>query len=146
MRTRYSLPSLLLYALVLTSCKDSRHGDPLPETATFRVDLQQTGAYEKFTKIVRISGGDFEDTVTGKAMPTVLYNENLAGGSYSYEAEGVGELYISTTVGFSPVADAPAAMAMKITVSRNGEVIDQNTYLYDQDSDAVNKELSYKAN
>ncbi|GHA81815.1 beta-barrel fold lipoprotein [Pontibacter akesuensis] len=146
MKTRYSLPSLLLFALVLTGCKDSQHGDPLPETATFRVDLQQTGGYEKFTKIVRISGGDFEDTDTGEPMPTVLYNEDLEGGSYSYEAEGVGELDISTTVGFSPVADAPAAMAMKITVSRNGEVIDESTYLYDQDSDAVNKELSYKAN
>ncbi|GAB3832197.1 hypothetical protein GCM10028895_49580 [Pontibacter rugosus] len=129
---------------MLTGCKDSQHGDPLPETATFRVDLQQTGEHEKFTKIVRISGGDFEDTDTGEPMPTVLYHEDLEGGSHSYEAAG--ELDISTTVGFSPVADAPAAMALKITVSRNGEVIDVHTYTYDQDSDAVNKELSYKVN
>ncbi|WP_276499850.1 beta-barrel fold lipoprotein [Pontibacter litorisediminis] len=146
MKRFYSLAAYALCALLMTSCSDSGSDEPTPEEATFRVDLQQTGDYEKFTKIVTISGGEFKSTGTNEPMPTILYNEELADGSVSYEADDVRELKVHSTIGFSPVEDAPASMAMKITVYQNGEVLDENTYTYTQDSDAVNKELTYKAN
>lgn len=146
MKRFYSLAAYALCALLMNSCSEPEDEVPTPDAATFRVDLQQTGDYEKFTKIVRISGGDFRETISGKDMPTVLYDEDLAMSTYSYYAEGVRELNIHTTVGFSPVADAPATMGLKITVRQNGEVIDENTYTYTEDSDAVNQELRYKAN
>ena len=146
MKTLSKLSPLLFFVLLLAGCGDSGKGDPMPDAATFRVDIQQSGEYEKFTRIVTISGGDFYERGTREEMPTVLFNEDLSGTTYSYEAEGVRELGIESTIGISPVAAVPAEMGLKITVYRNGKLLDEKTYNYTEADDAVQKKLTYKAN
>lgn len=136
---------LLFFVLWLAGCGDSGKDTPAPDAATFRVDLQQSGEYEKFTRIITISGGDFYERGTQEEMPTILFNEDLSGTTYSYEAEGVRELGIESTIGISPVADIPAEMGLKITVYRNGKLLDEKTYTYTEQSDAVQQKLTYKA-
>ena len=140
------LTAFLLCLLVMASCGDSGSDDPTPDAATFRVDIQQTGEHEKFIKAISLSGGEFYRTGTQEEMPTILYDEDLTGPSYSYEAEGVRELNILTTVGFSPVDEAPANMGLKISVYRNGQLLDATTYTYTEESDSVQDNLTYKAN
>lgn len=140
------LTALLLCILVMIGCGDSGSDDPSPEAATFRVDIQQTGEHEKFIKAITLSGGEFYQTGTQEEMPTILFDEDLTGASYSYEAEGVRELNILTTVGFSPVEEVPAAMGLKITVHKNGKLLEETTYTYTEESDSVQDNLTYKAN
>lgn len=146
MKTLPKLTALLFFLLLLASCGDSGKDDPTPGAATFRVDIQQSGEYEKFTRIITISGGDFYKTGTREEMPTILVNGDLTGTTYSYEAEGVRELGIESVIGISPVADVPAEMGLKITVYRNDKPLDEKTYTYTENSDTVQKKLTYKAN
>lgn len=146
MKTLANLTTLLLCVLMMASCGDSGSDDPTPEAAIFRVDIQQTGEHEKFIKAITLSGGEFYQTGTQEEMPTILFDEDLTGASYSYEAEGVRELSILTTVGFSPVEEAPANMALKITVYRNGQLLEETTFTYTEESDSVQDNLTYKAN
>ena len=82
---------------------------------------------------------------TQEEMPTILFNEDLEGATYSYEAEGVRELGIESMIGISPVADVPAEMGLKITVYRNGKLLDEKTYTYTEESDGAQMKLTYKA-
>lgn len=143
MKTLSKLTALLFFVLLLAGCGDSGKDDPTPDAATFRVDIQQTGEHEKFIKIIAIIGGEFYKTGTHEEMPTVLFDADLTGTTYSYEAEGVRELKVLTTVGFSPVEDAPAEMKLKITVYRNNKLLEENTFTYTEDSDTVQRDLTY---
>lgn len=136
---------LLCAVLLLAGCGESGSDDPTPEAATFRVDIEQTGDYEKFGRIISISGGDFYRTGTEEQMPVILFEEHLTEESYSYEAEGVREMNIGTTYGFSSVAEPPADMELKITVYKNGKQIDRKTYTYTEKDSEVNQFLTYKA-
>ena len=140
------LTAFLLCLLVMSGCGGSGSDDPTPEAATFKVTLEQTGDYEKFSKIINVRGGDFYRTGTQEIMPTILLDEHLTEESYSYEAEGVREMNIHTTIGFSSVEDPPAAMSLRITVYKNGKQIDQKTYSYTHETDEANEFLNYKAN
>ena len=140
------LTALLFCVLMISGCGDSGSDDPTPEAATFRVDIQQSGAYEDFIQIITISGGEFHVTGTQEDMPTVLFDEHLTEENYSFEAEGVRELEIGSTTGFSPTADTPATMGLTITVYKNGKQIDQKAYTYTHETDEANETLSYKAN
>lgn len=146
MKTLSKLTALLFFILVLASCGDSGKDDPTPDAANFRVDIQQAGEHEKFIKIIGISGGDFYKAGTQEQAPPLLFDADLTGTTYSYEAEGVRELRVLTTVGFSPVEAAPAEMTLKITVYRNDKLLDEKTFTYTEDSDTVQRELTYKAN
>lgn len=144
---KYShLSAFFLYLLVMAGCSDSESNDPVPEAATFRVDIEQAGDYEKFGRIITISGGDFYRTGTEEEMPVILFEEHLTEENYSYEAEGVRELSIGTTYGFSSVAEPPATMELKITVYKNGKQLDKKTYTYTEKDFEVNHSLIYKAN
>ncbi|PRY13767.1 hypothetical protein CLV24_105137 [Pontibacter ummariensis] len=145
MKTLSNLTLLLLFVLLITGCGDSGSDDPTPDAATFKVDLQQSGDYEKFTRLITISGGNFYETGTQEEMPTILYNDDLTGTTYSYEAEGVRELNVVSTIGFSPIEDAPAEMQLKVTVYRNDKLLAEKTYTYTEESDGVQEELTYKA-
>ncbi|RDV11898.1 hypothetical protein DXT99_23630 [Pontibacter diazotrophicus] len=146
MKTLSKLTALLFFILLLAGCDDSGGDDPTPDAATFRVDIQQTGEHEKFIKVISISGGKFYKTSTQEEMPTLLLDEDLTGTTYSYEAEGVRELRFMATIGFNPTEDVPAEMGLKITVYRNDKLLDETTYTFTEDSDTVQKELTYKAN
>ena len=146
MKTLSRLTPLLFLALLLTGCGDSGSDDPSPDAATFRVEWQQTGEYAKFNKIITIRGGVFYKSGTQEEMPTILFDEDLEGATSSYEAEGVREMGIESTIGISPVADVPAEMQIKINIFRNGKLLDENTYTYTEQSDAVQTKLTYKAN
>ncbi|WP_162056007.1 beta-barrel fold lipoprotein [Pontibacter pamirensis] len=145
MKTLSKLTALLFFVLLLAGCGDSGKDDPTPEAATFRVDIQQSGEYEKFFKIITLNGGEFYKTNTQEEMPTLLLDEDLTGTTYSYEGEGVRELRFSATIGFNPTEDAPAEMGLKITVYRNDKLLDETTYTFTEDSDTVQKELTYRA-
>jgi hypothetical protein len=146
MKTLSKPSALLFFILLLAGCGDSGKDDPTPVAATFRVEIQQIGEYEKFIKIIAISGGEFYKTGTLEEMPTVLFDADLTATTYSFEAESVRELQVLTTVGFSPVEDAPAEMKLKISVYRNGNLLDENTFTYTEASDTVQRDLTYKAN
>lgn len=145
MKRLSNLTATLFLMLLLVGCGSDKD-TPSPEGATFRVEIEQTGEYEKFNKIISFLGGEFYRTGTKEEMPTILFDEHLTNGSYSYEAEGVRELKIQTTVGFSPVEDAPAQMGINIKVYRNGTLLDETKYSYTENSDGVNEFLTYKAN
>ena len=146
MKTLSKLTALLFFVLLLAGCGDSGGDTPTPDAATFRVDIEQSGDYEKFGKIISIKGGEFYRTGTQEQMPVVLFEEHLTEDSYSYEAEGVRELNIQTTYGFSSVETPPASMQLTITVYKNGKQIDQKAYTYTHETDEANETLSYKAN
>lgn len=146
MKTLSTLTALLFFVLLLAGCGDSGGDTPTPAAATFRVDIEQSGNYEKFAKMISIKGGEFYRTGTQDRMPVVLFEEHLTEQHYSYEAEGVRELSIQTTYGFSSIENPPAAMELKITVYRNGTQIDQKTYMYTDKDAEVNEFLTYKAN
>ncbi|MFD3002649.1 beta-barrel fold lipoprotein [Pontibacter toksunensis] len=146
MKTLSRLTVLLFSVLLLAGCGDSGKDTPTPDAATFRVDIAQSGDYEKFGRIISIKGGEFYRTGTQEQMPVVLFEEHLTEETYSYEAEGVRELNIQTTYGFSSVETPPAAMELKITVYKNGKQIDHRTYGYTEEDSEVNEFLTYKAN
>ncbi|GAA4431378.1 DUF4425 family protein [Pontibacter saemangeumensis] len=145
MKTLSKLTALLFFVLLLAGCGDSGKDSPTPDAATFRVDIEQSGDYEKFGKIISIKGGEFYRTGTQEQMPVILFEEHLTEDRYSYEAEAVRELSIQTTYGFSSVETPPASMQLKITVYKNGKQIDQKTYAYTDRDAEVNQFLTYKA-
>jgi len=145
MKRLSNLTATLFLMLLLVGC-GSDNDTPTPDAATFRVDLQQSGEYEKFNRIITIRGGDFVETSTQEEMPAVLFDEDLSGTTYSFEAEGVRELGIETMIGLSPVADVPAEMGLKITVYRNGKLLEEKMYTYSEADDGVQRKLTYKAN
>jgi hypothetical protein len=146
MKKYFYLTAFFLFLVVMAGCSDSESNDPMPEAATFRVDIEQAGDYEKFGRIITISGGDFYRTGTEEEMPVILFEEHLTEENYSYEAEGVRELNIGTTYGFSSVAEPPATMELKITVYKSERQIDQKTYSYTHETEEANEFLNYKAN
>lgn len=146
MKTLSKLTTLLFFILLLAGCGDSSKENPTPDAATFRVDIEQSGDYGKFGKIISIKGGEFYRTGTQEQMPVILFEEHLTEKNYSYEAEGVKELNIQTTYGFSSVETPPAFMELKITVYKNGKQIDKKSYAYTDKESEVNEFLIYKAN
>jgi len=137
--------SLLLLVLFLASCgKDG--DDATPSAATFRVDFAQSGDYQKFIKIFTISGGEFKYRGTNDAVPVVLSGDNLKAPTWSIEASNVEELEISTISGFSPVETGPSTMAMKFTVFKNGVLLDEKTFNYNETTRERTETLNYKAN
>ena len=141
------LSSFFLLLLLLSGCGNN-NDNPTPETetATFRVDFAQTGDYQKFIKIISITGGEFKYKGTGEVMPIVLSGDNLNAASFSVEASNVRELEISALTGFSPVEDGPATMTMTFTIYKNGQRLDEKTYTYSEVTDQRTEELLYKAN
>ena len=139
--------SSLLLILFLTAC-GGNGDDPIPgtETATFRVDFSQSGDYEKYIKIFTISGGEFKYRGTNDAVPVVLSGDNLKAPTWSIEATNVEELEISTISGFSPAETGPSTMAMKLTVYRNGVLLDEKTFNYNETTRERSEVLNYKAN
>ncbi|MHA6250075.1 beta-barrel fold lipoprotein [Pontibacter sp. CAU 1760] len=146
MKTLSKLTALLFFVLFLAGCGDSGKDTPTPDAATFRVDIEQSGDYEKFGRTISISGGEFYRTGTREQMPVVFFEEHLTEEDYSYEAEAVRELNIHTTYGFSSVETPPASMQLKITVHKNGKQVDRKTYTYTDKNAEVNQFLTYKAN
>jgi hypothetical protein len=139
------LSSLLLLVLFLTAC--GKDGDnPSPGTATFRIDFAQSGDYQKFIKIFTITGGEFKYRGTGVMMPVVLSGNNLDDPTWSVEAQGVDKLEISTISGFSPVESGPATMTMKFTIYKNGVLLDEKSFTYNETTRERTEVLNYKAN
>jgi len=139
------LSSLFLLILLLTACgKDG--SDPTPDTATFRVDFSQTGDYEKFIKIFTVSGGEFKYRGTNDIMPPALLGENVNQPNWSIEASNVEELEITTLSGFSPANSGPATMTMKFTIYKNGVMLDEKTFTYNESTKERGELLNYKAN
>ncbi len=137
--------SLLLLVLLLTAC--GKEGDnPSPGTATFRVDFAQSGDYQKFIKIFTITGGEFKYRGTNNNMPVVLSGDNLKEPAWSVEAQGVDKLEISTISGFSPVESGPATMTMKFTIYKNGVLLDEKSFTYNETTRERSELLTYKAN
>lgn len=145
MKNLSCISSIFLLVFFLASCGNDGI-DPTPATATFRVEFSQTGDYEKFIRIVSISGGDFKYTGTNDVMPGVILGENLNVASFSAEATDVRELTISTIAGFSPVEDGLATMGMKFTIFKNGVKLDEKIFTYTETTQDRTEDLSYKAN
>ncbi|WP_106933735.1 beta-barrel fold lipoprotein [Adhaeribacter arboris] len=147
MRTLKYFCSFLILFLLLVGCgKDNDDPNPTTSTATFRVDVSQTGDYQKFTRIITIAGGDFKYRGTTDPVPAVLLGDNLNTASFSVEALNVEELSISTMTGFSPVETGPAAMTLKFSVYRNGTLLEEKTFSYTEVTKDKSDDLSYKAN
>jgi hypothetical protein len=145
MKSLSYLSSILVLFLLLASCgKDG--SDPTPGTATFRVDFNQSGDYEKFNKIITISGGEFKYRGTNDIVPAALIGDDLKAASFSIEADNVEELEISTITGFSPVQSGPATMTMKFTVYKNGVLLDEKSFVYTEVTRDKSEDLKYKAN
>ncbi|WP_181308796.1 hypothetical protein [Rufibacter sp. XAAS-G3-1] len=143
------LTSILFLFLMVTGC-GSKKNDPTPtgaDKATFKVEYSQSGDFDKFIKIITIGGGDFVETGTTKAMPTVLSDSHLSTTSiYSYEAKDVVELNIKTKTGFRAALDGPASMTMKFTIYKNNIKIDEKSFTYDEKTtNGVDEHLNYKA-
>lgn len=133
--------------LVLVSCgKDNDDPKPANETATFRIDFMQAGDYEKFVKIITITGGDFKYRGTTDPVPTVILGDDANEPTWSIEAANVEELNIETLTEFLSVETGPATMAMKFSVYRNGTLLEENTFTYDDAIDTKTEKLVYKAN
>ncbi|GAB3832060.1 hypothetical protein GCM10028895_49230 [Pontibacter rugosus] len=90
--------------------------------------------------------GEFYRTGTEERMPVVLFEEHLTEESYSYEAEGVRELNIQTTYGFSAVETPPAAMELEVTVYQNGKQVGRKIYAYTHETNEANEFLRHQAN
>lgn len=145
MRSLSNLSSLLLLILLLTAC--GKDGDnPSPDTATFRIDFSQTGDYEKFVRIFTITGGEFKYRGTNDKMPTVMSGDNINKPTWSVEAQDVRELEISALTTFSPVESGPASMTMKFTIYKDGVLLDEKSFTYNQATKDRTELLSYKAN
>ncbi|PSR51914.1 hypothetical protein AHMF7605_28820 [Adhaeribacter arboris] len=137
---------MILFLLLVGCGKDNDDPNPTTSTATFRVDVSQTGDYQKFTRIITIAGGDFKYRGTTDPVPAVLLGDNLNTASFSVEALNVEELSISTMTGFSPVETGPAAMTLKFSVYRNGTLLEEKTFSYTEVTKDKSDDLSYKAN
>ena len=147
MRTLKHFGSFLILLLLLVGCgKDNDDPTPTTNTATFRVDVSQTGDYQKFTRIITIAGGDFKYRGTTDPVPAVLLGDNLNTASFSVEAPKVEELSISTMTGFSPVETGPAAMTLKFSVYRNDSLLEEKTFTYTEATKDKSEELDYTAN
>ena len=147
MRTLKHFGSLLILLLLLVGCgKDNDDPNPTTSTATFRVDVSQTGDYQKFTRIITIGGGDFKYRGTTDPVPPVLLGDNLNTASFSVEASNVEELSISTMTGFSPVETGLAAMTLKFSVYKNGTLLEEKTFTYNEATKDKSEELNYRSN
>lgn len=148
MKTLSYLSSLFLMLLLLTGCGDNNSNDPAPatKTATFRVDFTQAGDYQKFVKIITIGGGDFKYTGTNDKMPAVLSGDNLKNPTFSVEAANVVELNISSITEFSAVEVGPANMTMKFSIYKNGTLLEEKNYTYNEATKETTEQLNYKAN
>lgn len=136
--------SLLLLVLFLASC--GKDGDnPTPSAATFRVDFAQSGDYEKFIKIFTISGGEFKYRGTNDAVPAAILGDNSNEPSWSIEATNVEELEISALTGFISAETGPATMTMKFTVYKNGTLLDEKSFTYNEATNQRSELLTYKA-
>ena len=139
------LSSILALFLLLVSCgKDG--SDPTPNTATFRVDFNQSGDYQKFVRIISITGGEFKYKGTNDIMPPVLIQDDLKTASFSVEATNVEELEIETHTEFLSVETGPASMAMKFTIYKDGILLDEKTFNYTEATKGKVELLNYKAN
>ncbi|QNF31362.1 hypothetical protein HUW51_00980 (plasmid) [Adhaeribacter swui] len=146
MKTLNYLFGLLFFTLFLAGCSDKKDDpDPVDETATFRVDFSQSGDYQKFTKILTISGGEFKYRGTNDIVPAALIGDDLNTAGFSVEASNVRELKISALTDFSPVEDAPATMTMKFSVFRNGTLLEEKTFTYTDATKDKSEDLTYKA-
>ena len=137
--------SLILLVLFLASC--GKDGDnPTPSAATFRVDFTQSGDYEKFIKIFTITGGEFKYRGTNDVVPAAILGDNSNEPSWSIEATNVEELEISTLTGFISAEDGPATMSMKFTIYKNGVLLDEKSFSYNEATNQRSELLTYKAN
>lgn len=139
------LSSLFLFLLLLASCGGDSN-EVSPNAAIFRVDFSQTGDYEKFIKIITISGGEFKYRGTNDPTPVVIHGNNANEPSWSIEAPEVEELEISTVTTFSPVEDGPSNMSMKFTIYKNGVKVDEKTFNYNENTKDRSELLKYGAN
>jgi hypothetical protein len=139
------LSSLLVLVVLLTAC--GKDGDnPSPGTATFRVDFIQTGDYEKFIKVITVEGGEFKYRGTNDKMPAAILGDNAKEPTWSVEGSNIDELEIETLTEFSAVADRPANMTMKFTVYKNGVLLEEKSFTYNDNIGTRTELLSYKAN
>ena len=147
MKTQNYLFGLLLFFLFLTGCSEKKDDpNPVDETATFRIDFSQSGDYQKFTKIVTISGGEFKYRSTNNVVPAALIGDDLNTAGFSIEAPNVRELDISTLTDFSPLEEGPATMTMKFYIFKNGTLLDEKTFTYTESTVDKSEDLKYKAN
>lgn len=139
--------SVLFFALFLASCSE-KNDDPKPveDTATFRIDFSQSGDYQKFIKIVSISGGEFKYRGTTNVLAPALIGDDLNTAGFSVEATNVRELNISTMTGFSPVEDGPATMSMQFYIFKNGTLLEERSFNYTEATKDKSEDLKYKAN
>lgn len=135
---------LLIFIFLITGC-GGKESDPTPSTATFRIDFSQTGDYEKFVKIITISGGEFKYRGTNDVMPPAILGANSNVPSFSVEAANVDELEISTLTGFITAEDGPATMTMKFIVYKNGVLLEEKSFTYTEVTNQKSELLVYKA-
>jgi len=139
------LSSLLFLVLLLTAC--GKDGDnPTPDAATFRVDFAQSGDYEKFVKIFTISGGEFKYRGTNDKVPLVMLGDDANEPTWSIEGTDIEELEIETLTEFLSVADRPATMTMKFTIYKNGVLLEEKSFTYNDNIGTRTELLNYKAN